>query len=143
MRLRRVLMFAAALLVLFGCGVQTEIARAQNDKSIDEFWTKFNTAVQKQDKASIVTMSQFPIEMPYGVPKIRTRAQLIRRYRDLFNQQTNAAKCFESAKPVVDSEDANRFTVGCKDEAGNETIVYGFKRTGTGWKLISLDNINE
>jgi len=133
----------AVLLALFGFGVQTSTVRAENDKSIDEFWTKFKTAVQKQDKASIATMSQFPIEMPYGVPKIRNRAQLIRRYRDLFNQQTNAAKCFESAKPVVDSENSNRFTVGCKDEAGNETIVYGFKRIGAGWKLISLDNINE
>jgi hypothetical protein len=37
----------------------------------------------------------------------------------------------------------NRFTIGCKDEAGNEVVVYGFLRTRNGWKLVFLDNINE
>lgn len=119
------------------------IAVPQNDPSVEQFWIKFKTAVQKADKTSVASMSQFPIEMPYGVPKIRTRAQIARRWRDLFNVQANATKCFKDAKPVVDPAARNRFTVGCKDEAGNEVVVYGFLRTRNGWKLIFLDNINE
>ena len=118
-------------------------AAAQTDRSVTQFWAKFKTAVQNADKPSVASMSRFPIEMPYGVPKIRTRTQLARRWRDLFHVQANAAKCFEEAKPVADPASRNRFTVGCKDEAGNEVIVYGFLRTGNSWKLIFLDNINE
>jgi hypothetical protein len=118
-------------------------AAPQNDPSVEQFWSKFKTAVQKADKPSVASMSQFPIEMPYGVAKIRTRTQLARRWRDLFNVQANAAKCFEDAKPVVDPAARNRFTVGCKDEAGNDVVVYGFLRTRYGWKLTFLDNINE
>ena len=123
--------------------MQASAAAPQNDPSVDQFWSKFRAAVQKNDKPSVASMSRFPIEMPYGVAKIRTRTQLARRWRDLFNVQANAAKCFEEAKPVVDPASPNRFTVGCKDEAGNEVVVYGFLKTGAGWKLTFLDNINE
>jgi hypothetical protein len=115
----------------------------QTDPSVEEFWTKFKAAVLKSDKTSVAAMSQFPIEMPYGVPKIRNRSQLTRRWRDLFIAQANAAKCFEHAKPVLDSTDRKLFTVGCKDAAGNEVVVYGFRRGPSGWKLVYLDNINE
>lgn len=142
MKLRKETIVAAGWFALFVFAMQISAA-GQTDKSIDEFWVRFKSAVAKQDKNSIATMSQFPIAMPYGVPKIRNRAQLTRRYRDLFTVQTNAAKCFAEAQPMIDSENANRFTVGCKDQAGNEVIVYGFRRFRAGWKLVSLDNINE
>ena len=137
----------SASIGLFGLFVSAVViyaaAAPQTDPSVEQFWTKFKTAVQKTDKPAVVSMSRFPIEMPYGVAKIRTSAQLQRRWRDLFNVQANAAKCFEDAKPVVDPAAPNRFTVGCKDEAGNEVVIYGFLRTRNGWKLIFLDNINE
>lgn len=113
------------------------------DPSIDSFWVKFKLAVANSDKSGVATMSQFPIEMPYGVPAIRNRRQLIRRYRELFSVQADARKCFTEAQPVIEPNNRNRFTVGCKDVAGNEVVVYGFVRTRTGWKLKSLDNINE
>jgi len=118
-------------------------AAPQTDQSVEEFWTKFKAAVHKSDKASVALMSQFPIAMPYGYPKIRNRSQLIRRWREIFNTQANAAKCFEDAKPVLDSTDAKLFTVGCKDADGNEVVVYGFRKGRAGWKLVFLDNINE
>ena len=118
-------------------------AAPQNDPSVELFWSKFKAAVLKGDKPAVASMSQFPIGMPYGVPKIRNRAQIARRWRDLFNVQANAVKCFEDAKPVIDSTDPKLFTVGCKNEAGDEVVVYGFGRGRTGWKLTFLDNINE
>ena len=131
------------LLCVSAFAMQASEAAPQNDPSVEQFWNKFRAAVQKNDKPSVASMSRFPIGMPYGVPKIRTRTQLARRWRDLFNVQANAEKCFEDAKPIVDSASSNRFTVGCKDEAGNEVVVYGFLRTRNGWKLTFLDNINE
>ena len=131
------------VLCLFAIAVCASAAAQQSDPSVELFWNKFKAAVQKSDKTSVASMSRFPIEMPYGVPKISTRTQLARRWRDLFNVQANAVKCFEEAKPVVDPGAPNRFTVGCKDEAGNEVVVYGFLRTRNGWKLTFLDNINE
>lgn len=116
---------------------------SQDDSTVEAFWGKFKAAVRKTDKGSVASMSQFPIDMPYGVARVRTRTQLARRWREVFHVQANALKCFEEAKPVIDSANANRFTVGCKDAAGNEVVVYGFVRTRAGWKLKSLDNINE
>jgi len=132
----------AVLLVAFGLS-HAATSFAQTDTSVDAFWTKFKTAVLKSDKEEVATMVQFPITMPYGVPAIRTKAQLLKRYRDLFNQQANADQCFADAKPEVDSGNKNRFTVACKDAAGNEVVIYGFVRTRGVWKLRSLDNINE
>lgn len=115
----------------------------QSDPSIQTFWSKFKTAVNKGDKEAIATMAKFPLQMPYGVPRITTKSQLIKRYRELFSVQANAVKCFGEAIPKVNDDDRNRFTVGCKDKAGNEVVVYGFLKRGGVWKLTSLDNINE
>jgi hypothetical protein len=114
-----------------------------NDSSIETFWAKFKAAVIAGDKSGVAAMSQFPIEMPYGVASVKNRSQLIRRYREVFNVQANAQKCFADSKPVIDASNRNRFEVGCKDSAGNEVVVYGFVRTRAGWKFKSLDNINE
>ena len=133
---------AIALLsiVAFGLAAGTT---PPDDPSIDQFWARFKAAVQKSDKNAVAAMSQFPVGMPYGYPEIKTRAQLVRRWRVLFNVQANAAKCFEDAKPVVDPAAPNRFTVGCKNEAGDEVVICGFTRFRSSWKLAYLDNINE
>jgi hypothetical protein len=115
----------------------------QTDPSIDAFWMKFKAAVIKSDKEAIATMVQFPITMSYGVPAIRTKAQLFKRYRDLFSRQSDATKCFAAAQPEADAASKNKFSVACKDAAGNEVVIYGFVRTRGVWKLKSLDNINE
>ncbi|HKP37654.1 MAG TPA: hypothetical protein VJT71_12425 [Pyrinomonadaceae bacterium] len=115
----------------------------QTNPSIDTFWTKFKSAVIAGDKSAVATMTLFPIGMPYGVPSVRNRSQLLRRYREVFNTQTDAPKCFADAQPTIIPTDKTRFTVGCKDSAGNEVVEYGFVKTRAGWKFKSLDNINE
>ena len=117
--------------------------QSASDPSIMSFWDKFKAAVIKGDRESIATMSQFPITMPYGIPSVKTRVQLLKRYREVFKRQADAAKCFAESRPEVDTANKNRFTVGCKDAAGNEVVIYGFVRTRGVWKLKSLDNINE
>ena len=88
-------------------------------------------------------MTKFPVGMSYEIRSIRSRAELLRRYRQVFNEQTDAAKCFEKARPEMDSQNPKQFTVACPDSAGNEVVIYHFKKTWAGWKFVALDNINE
>ena len=107
------------------------------------FWEQFKTAVTKRDVQTVARLSRFPIGMSYGIPAIKTKAQLSRRYRQLFNEQTDAAACFSKAKPEVDPANPKAFTVACPDAAGNEVVVYHFTQTRAGWKFTALDNLNE
>jgi len=112
-------------------------------ESFDSFWQTFKTAVSKRDIETIARLSKFPIGMSYGIPSIRNKVQLTKRYRQLFNEQSDAAACFNKAKPEADTSDPKHFSVACPDAAGNEVVIYHFEQTRTGWKLTSLDNINE
>ena len=107
------------------------------------FWQQFKTAVTNRDVPAVARLSQFPIGMSYGIPSVKTKAQLMKRYRQVFNEQTNAATCFSKAKPEVDPANSKAFTVACPDAAGNEVVIYHFQQTKTGWKFASLDNLNE
>ena len=112
-------------------------------ESFDSFWQTFKTAVSKRDVESIARLSKFPIGMSYGIPSIRNKAQLTKRYRQLFNEQTDAVACFNKAKPEKDASNPKLFSVACPDAAGNEVVIYHFEQTRTGWKFTGLDNLNE
>ena len=109
----------------------------------DDFWQAFKTAVSKRDIATIARLSKFPIGMSYGIPSIKNKAQLTKRYRQLFNEQTDAAACFSKAKTEKDPANPKHFSVACPDAAGNEVVIYHFEQTRTGWKFTGLDNLNE
>ena len=111
--------------------------------SFETFWQDFRTAVSKHDVETIARLSKFPVGMSYGIPSIKNKAQLTRRYRQLFNEQTDAAACFNKAKPEVDAANPKLFSVACPDAAGNEVVIYQFEQTRTGWKFTGLDNLNE
>jgi hypothetical protein len=113
------------------------------DSSFDVFWQAFKTAVSKHDVEAIARSSKFPIGMSYGIPSVRTKAQLTKRYRQVFNEQTDAAACFAKAKPQADADNPKHFSVACPDAGGNEVVIYHFEKTRTGWKFTGLDNINE
>jgi hypothetical protein len=112
-------------------------------ESFDTFWQTFKTAVSKRDVDTIARLSKFPIGMSYGIPSIRNKVQLTKRYRQLFNEQTDAAACFNKAKPEADTANPKHFSVACPDAAGNEVVIYHFEQTRTGWKFSALDNLNE
>jgi hypothetical protein len=111
--------------------------------SADTFWQTFKTAVTKRDVETIARLSKFPIGMSYGIPSVKTKAQLSKRYRQIFNEQTNAATCFAKARIEMDPENAKHFSVACPDAAGNAVVIYHFEQTKTGWKFAGLDNLNE
>jgi hypothetical protein len=112
-------------------------------ESADAFWQTFKAAVTKRDVETIARLSKFPIAMSYGIPSVKTKVQLSRRYRQIFNEQTDAAACFSKAKIEMDPENPKRFSVACPDAAGNEVVIYHFEETKTGWKFTGLDNLNE
>ena len=111
--------------------------------SAETFWQSFKTAVSKRDVEAIARLSRFPLEMSYGIPAIKTKAQLSRRYRQVFNEQTDAAACFGKAKIEMDPANAKHFSVACPDAAGNEVVIYHFEQSRSGWKFTGLDNLNE
>jgi len=112
-------------------------------ESFDSFWQTFKSAVSRRDVDTIARLSKFPIGMSYGIPSIKNKVQLTKRYRQLFNEQSDAAACFNKAKPEMDTANPKHFSVACPDAAGNEVVIYHFEQTRTGWKLTGLDNINE
>ena len=107
------------------------------------FWQKFSAAVRDGNRAQVAALTRFPVGMSYGIRSIRSRSELLRRYRQVFSEQTDAAKCFEKAQPEKDLQNPKEFTVACPDAAGNEVVIYHFKQTRAGWKFVALDNINE
>jgi hypothetical protein len=129
------------ILLLTGTVFATRASQAAN--SFETFWQAFKTVVGKHDVEGVARLSRFPIEMSYGIPSIKTKTQLIKRYRQVFNEQTDAAVCFSKAKPEMNAENSKQFTVACPDAAGNEVVIYHFEQTRTGWKFTGLDNLNE
>lgn len=115
----------------------------KRDDALEMFWRRFKFAVISGDKSAVAGLSQFPIGMSYGIRSIENKTDLKRRYREVFNQQTDAAQCFTIKKPVEDADNAKRCTVGCPDAAGNEVVIYEFEQTKSGWRFVRLDNINE
>ena len=114
----------------------------RND-SIQVFWQEFKAAVSKGDIEAVASLSKFPIKMSYGIASIKNKAQLRRRYREVFNEQTNAAVCFSKAELEMDAGNPKRFTIACPDAAGNEVVIYHFEQNRRGWKFTALDNLNE
>ncbi|HKV35754.1 MAG TPA: hypothetical protein VJP89_15565 [Pyrinomonadaceae bacterium] len=123
--------------------VITAVPLFQAQDARQNFWQQFKTAVTNRDAPTVARLSQFPIRMSYGIPSIKTKAQLTKRFRQVFNEQTDAAACFGKAKPEVDPANAKAFTVACPDAAGNEVVIYHFQQTKAGWRFTALDNLNE
>src|ERR1043165_7725711 len=96
MRITRTKLLVAILVTI--CLANVSVALSQTDSSIESFWAKFKAAVIKSDKEAVATMVQFPIAMSYGIAAIRTKPQLLKRYRDLFTRQADATRCFAESK---------------------------------------------
>ncbi len=116
---------------------------AQRGESIESFWQKFKTSVIAGDKQRVARLTSFPLGMSYGIPSVRSRAALMRRYRQVFSEQADAVKCFAAAKPQTDPARPRAFYVACPDAGGNEVVLYHFSRGRAGWRFVQLDNINE
>ena len=119
---------------------------ASADAAMNAFWEKFKAAVIKGDKESVAALSAFPISLGYRMGSIKTKPRLMKNYKYIFANETNAAKCFLTAKPEMDKQRPKEFLIGCpfaKDSGGDEPFVYTFKLTRYGWRFVGFENINE
>jgi hypothetical protein len=119
--------------------------KALDEGGLDEFWAKFKSAVIKKDKNAVAEMTKFPLAMPFGQLSIRTKAELLKRYDQVFNGETDAAKCFASAQLTKEN---GRYGIYCGfksalDDETNKPIYYYFEKNDSVWKFVGLDNINE
>src|SRR5215210_8619503 len=71
---------AALSLVLQLAGTSFAGAFIQAANPVESFWQAFKTAVIKRDVETVARLSNFPIGMSYGIPTIKTKAQVIKRY---------------------------------------------------------------
>src|SRR5437868_2348855 len=131
------------LLVASSFAGQSAQTAGQASDSFETFWQAFRASVSKRNVEGVARLSKFPIGMSYGISSVKSRAQLMKRYKQVFNEQTNAAACFNKAKPEMDTQNPKRFTVACPDAAGNEVVIYHFEQTRAGWRFTGLDNLNE
>lgn len=116
-------------------------------QNINSFWKKFKSAIVTGDKNAVAKMTKLPLSMPYGVKKVKSKAEFIKRYDKVINLEANAKRCFQT-QDIEKEENSNRYFVNCtfKSEAessNNRPIFYYFEMTKKGWKFASLDNINE
>jgi hypothetical protein len=138
--------FLSAILL---CAVLSTISiGAANFKQTDvqAFWKNFKSAIAKNDKNALAGMTKFPLSMPYGVKSVKTKADFLKRYSEIFKGEADAAKCFPKAK--LEKETATRYVVYCgfkatPNDEENKPIAYHFEFTKAGWKFAGLDNINE
>ena len=124
------------------CLATTSVS-AQTD--FNTFWTKFKTAVVNNDKATVASLTKFPLSLPFGMKAVRTKAEFLKRYAEILNMEANASRCFQATKPVKNEK---AYAVWCTFESepessDNRPIAYYFARTKTGWKFVGIDNINE
>ena len=137
------LSIAVVLFALIG-----SVARGTRaDDSMNAFWERFKAAVVKGDKETAAALSAFPISLGYRMGSLKNKAQFMKNYRYLFARETNAAKCFRTAKPDFDKKRPKEFTVGCPftedSGGGGEPFVYTFKLTRYGWRFVGFENVNE
>ena len=109
--------------------------RPQHGDDFTAFWKKFKAAVISRDQKRVAALSRFPLTMSNGAANIANRGELARRFGDLFDRDTNAAQCFASKEPAIDTESANRYAIACPNKDDN-FVVYEFERSGAGWKFI-------
>lgn len=111
-------------------------AQANASPALKGFWSKFQSAVAKNDREAVAAMTKFPLGMPYGVRSIKTRAQLISSYGKIFDAETK--KCFAGARPQLEDAKAKKFSISC-----GEAMMYWFEFVGGTYKFTTVDNVNE
>src|SRR6267378_4824759 len=131
MKVKKITLFFLCLFLIGGAAAMA--ARAPQPKNgFPAFWGKCKSAVISRDKKTVAALSSFPIGMSNGVSNIANSGELSRRFGEVFDQDTNAAKCFSVKEPAVDTETPDRYTVTCPNKDDN-FVVYEFERTQKEW----------
>ncbi len=135
--MRIIVAIACAFLTLSACfAFPSQNNQGDIPPAVKIFWSKFQSAVAKNDKQAVASMTKFPLEMPYGVRSIRSKAQLMKNYRKIFDAPTR--KCFAEARPEFDQAQKGKFYISC-----GEAMMYWFGLVRGEYKFMIVDNVNE
>jgi hypothetical protein len=131
---------------LAGILILSSFPSAFAESDFSAFWKRFKFGVIAGDKAVIAEMTKFPLSMPYGVKAVKNKEDFSRRYKEIFNGEANAAKCFAKVQPQ--KEAGGGYEIYCPfketpNDMENAPIRFMFELTKGGWKFTGLDNINE
>src|SRR6266498_4389227 len=74
------------------------------DPAFAAFWVKFKTALAKNDKEAVASMTRLPFLFD---SREQTRAGFLKIYDQLFSARVK--KCFVSAKPLKEGDDYEVF----------------------------------
>jgi hypothetical protein len=133
MRFQLILMLSLCLPIV---GDAQKINLRSGAANADAFWTRFQASVAADDIAAVASMTKYPLLMPYGVRKIASRAQLLKRYKTIFDRETK--QCFANARPEMDTAKKDRFSISC-----GEAMMYWFEADKGQYKFVTVDNVNE
>lgn len=95
------------------------------DPEFSAFWTKFKTALQKNDSAAVTDMTQLPYLLD---SKKLDRAQFIKKYPTIFTAEVR--KCLSKQKPVKDQQSYFLF-------CGEEIFIFA-KVKGRGYAFTEI-----
>ena len=115
---------AVMLLPLTCLNSNGQNAPGRADHSFASFWSRFKTAVAKNDKELVASMTKLPF---LYAGKERNRAEFIRIFEGLFT--TKVKKCLASAKPLKDGDSYELFCA--------KTIFY-FSRVEGQYKFTEI-----
>lgn len=138
--------FLAAICLSFILATVSINAAISKPDGFPAFWKKFKAAAIKSDKRALAAMTKFPLETPAYQETVKTKAQFLKRFKDIFDADSNAAACFPKVELI--KEDSTTYAVYCPFKSNptdfeNAPNKYFFELTKTGWKFAGLDNINE
>lgn len=133
-KMRRTVLLCLVL-TLAGSFLAAGSNSSQTTDTFPAFWREFKRTVISRDEQSVIRLTKFPIGISNDAKPVQNRAEMKRRFSEIFDQHTNAAKCFSEREPSQDTESPNRYTISCPNKDDN-FVVYEFERTNSGWKFV-------
>ena len=114
----------ACVLLIFSCS----IVWAQNRKQVDDaglqFWTKFKTAVAKNDKEAVASMTRLPFLFQ---SRQLAKPAFIQRFDSIFNVRVK--RCFAKATLV---KEGDGFEVFCGQQ------IFLFEKVSGAYKFTEI-----
>ncbi|QQS55414.1 MAG: hypothetical protein IPM89_06335 [Candidatus Competibacteraceae bacterium] len=126
--MRVLLAMALALLILIPIGLNAQNQKVKSAE-FSHFWVKFKTAIAKNDKKQVASMTKFPF--PYKVygEKDLSRTEFITKYDEIFDRTTRL--CFSRKKtiPIENNAFYYGYSVFC------DSSIYSFEKLDREYKF--------
>jgi hypothetical protein len=119
----KLLFLTASILLLSGCAAAWAQTR-QVDKAGLQFWTQFKTAVAKNDKEAVASMTRLPFLFD---SRELTKPAFIQKLDAIFDSR--AKRCFTKAAPV---KEGDGFEVFCGKQ------IFLFERVGGVYRFTEI-----